>query len=75
MQGGIRVSHLLFVDDCLLFYQAKVEECQNLLNLLHNYEVVIGQAINRGKTTLFLKKNTRVTIKQTIQSMLGAQVF
>ena len=74
-RGGIRVSHLLFVDDCLLFCQAKVEECQNLLNLLHNYEVVIGQAINRGKTTLFLKKNTRVTIKQTIQSMLGAQVF
>lgn len=74
-RGGIHVSHLLFADDCLLFCQAKVEECKNLLNLLHSYEVASGQAINRGKTTLFFSKNTRANIKQSIQSMLGAQVF
>ena len=46
-----------------------------MLNLLHSYEVASGQAINRGKATLFFSKNMRVTIRQTIQSMLGAQVF
>ena len=74
-KGGVRVSHLLFADDCLLFCQAKGEKCQNLLTLLHSYEVASGQTINRGKTALFFSKNTRVTIKQAIQRMLGAQVF
>ena len=37
--GGVCVSHLLFANDCLLFGQAKIEECQNLLHLLHSYEI------------------------------------
>ena len=74
-RGGVRVSHLLFADDCLLFCQAKIEECQNLLHLLHSYEIASGQAINRGKTTLFFSKNIRANIKLAVQTMLGAQVF
>ena len=74
-RGGVRVPHLLFADDCLLFYQAKIEECQNLLHLLHSYEIASGQAINREKTTLFFSKNTRAKIKLAVQNMLGAQVF
>ena len=69
------MSHLLFANDCLLFCQAKIEECQNLLHLLHSYEIASGQAINRGKTTLFFSKNTRANIKLAVQNMLGAQVF
>ena len=65
-RGGVRVPHLLFADDCLLFYQAKIEECQNLLHLLHSYEIASGQAINREKTTLFFIKNTRAKIKLAV---------
>ena len=72
---GVRVPHLLFADNCLLFYQAKIEECRNLLHLLHSYEIASGQAINREKTTLFFIKNTRAKIKLAVQNMLGAQVF
>ena len=74
-RGGVHVSHLLFTDDYLLFYQAKIEECQNLLHLLHSYEIAFGQAIKRGKTALFFSKNTRANIKLAVQNMLGAQVF
>lgn len=45
------------------------------MNILDSYEVVLGQAINRGKTALFFSKNTRTSVKQDIQAMLGAQVF
>lgn len=74
-RGGVRVSHLPFADDCLLFCQARIEECQNLLHLLHRYEMASGQAINREKSALFFSKNTRANIKLTVQNMLGAQIF
>ena len=74
-RGGVNISHLLFANDNLLFYQTKVKECRELLNILDSYEAASGQAINRGKTTLFFSKNTRTGVKQDIQAMLGAQVF
>ena len=52
-QHGVTISHLLFVDDRLLFYQATVQECQVLLNILSQYESAFKQAINRQKTSFF----------------------
>ena len=74
-RGGVHVSHLLFANDCLLFCQTKIEECQNLLHLLHSYKIASGQAIKRGKIALFFSKNTRENIKLVVQNMLGAQLF
>lgn len=74
-RGGVRISHLLFANDSLLFREAKVGERRQLLDILTQYEEASGQAINRSKTTLFFSQNTSQREKEEIRNLMGAQVM
>ena len=74
-RDGVRISHLLFVDDNLLFCETKRGEWQQLLDILTQYEEASGQAINKQKTTIFFSKNTTPSVKEEIQNLFGAQVM
>ena len=69
--GGVKISHFLFVDDTLLFCEARTRACQNLLAILAQYEVASSQAINRQKKILFFSQNITPEVKQEIQALLG----
>lgn len=69
------MENLLFINDSLLFYQATVQECHQLLHILAQYEFASGQAINRQKTSLFFSKNTKPKVKEAIQAMLEARIM
>ena len=65
------LTHILFADDSLLFSRSKVEECQNILEILHIYERSSGQQINKAKTPIFFSKSTSEEEKLLIKDTLG----
>ena len=65
------LTHLLFVDDSLLFCRANRQECQKVLDILDIYGSYSGQQINRSKTTIFFSKSTLEEIKDHIKEALG----
>ena len=52
------ISHLLFVDDSLLFCQTKKEEVQVISEVLDLYATTFGRCINLEKSFVFFSSNT-----------------
>lgn len=50
---GLRVSHLFFIDDRLLFSQASFVVANVLLQILSRHELNLGQSINFQKSSIF----------------------
>nr|XP_023877746.1 uncharacterized protein LOC111990191 [Quercus suber] len=70
-RNSLRLTHLLFADDSLLFCKATEQECNNILGILEVYGSCSGQQINRNKTTIFFSKLTLEGIRQHIKQTLG----
>ena len=68
-----KLTHLLFMDDSLLFCRFNRSECQKVLEILAQYESLSGQQINKGKTAIFFSKSTNEAMKLEIQEALGVQ--
>ena len=73
-RNGPKITHLLFADNSVLFYRAREEECQSLLEVLAKYERASGQQINRTKTNIFFSKSTNEDTQTTIQNLLGVNI-
>lgn len=53
----IKISHLLFADDSLVFTRASVADCQNLKRIFDCYSTASGQLFNFEKSSMFLSGN------------------
>lgn len=60
------LSHLFFADDALLFLQADVNQCHNILRILEVYNNASGQQINFGKSGIQFSSNTEVALQRQI---------
>lgn len=68
-----RVSHLLFADDCYLFFKATISEAMTMKNVLKKYEAVSGQAINFTNSSITFSLNTAVEDKRRISEALEVE--
>lgn len=68
---GPQISHLMFADDLLLFLEASVEQCYNVLHCLEEFCQASGQKLNAQKTQIYFSKNTDPLLKEAILSHTG----
>ena len=65
------VSHLFFANDSLLFCKATNHECQKLVEILELYEAVLGQKLNKDKSSVFFSHNTPQERRSEVIGILG----
>jgi len=66
-RGAPLLTHLLFADDCFLFYRAEEQETRKLLEALKTYEEASGQVINLQKSEIFFSRNTEVGVREVVK--------
>ncbi|KAA3462798.1 reverse transcriptase [Gossypium australe] len=70
---GPQISHLLFVDDCILFGEVTERGAGLLKRMLREYRTCSGQQVNFDKFTVFLSSNTKEDEKDLITRTLGVR--
>lgn len=68
------VSHLLFADDCFLFFRANKQQATVLKNILCTYELASRQAISLPKSEIYCSRNVLDSLKLNITNILGVQL-
>jgi hypothetical protein len=74
-RGAPRVTHLLFADDCFLFFKACDRQAQTMKNILRLYEEASGQAISLPKSEIFYSRNMSGALKQSITDIGPDEIF
>ena len=69
------VSHLLFVDDSLIFVKVAVEDCSHLKAVFECYSRASGQIFNYQKSSMFFSQNTKEDRATAIKDIFQLQVI
>lgn len=71
--GVLRVSHLLYADDILIFTKGCDSNVRNLMNILIKFCDVTGQRINQAKSGIFFSKHIPDAHKEMILNITQFQ--
>jgi hypothetical protein len=64
------ISHLMFADDCLLFFRASQEQAVAIKDVISAFEKGSGQLLSTGKCSLLFSDNCPDTIQQQVRQTL-----
>ncbi|KAL0368126.1 UNVERIFIED_CONTAM: hypothetical protein Scaly_1031500 [Sesamum calycinum] len=70
-RGSLKISHLAFADDVIIFSKGTRKELKILMDFLHHYEVISGHRINKEKSSFTVDKRTPNLRIQCIQHVTG----
>lgn len=70
---GPQLTHLMFVDDCLLFEEAMSEGATVLKEILRDYEDS-EQCINFEKSTAFFSPNTIASTRDVVSQRINIKI-
>ncbi|XP_026436024.1 uncharacterized protein LOC113333869 [Papaver somniferum] len=72
-KNSIFINHLLFADDCMLFFNADKTSIAQVKTCLKQFSELSGQLINFSKSSAFIKGDLLYEDKLSIQNELGVK--
>jgi hypothetical protein len=67
------ITHLLFVDDSVVFLEASPGNLEALKNVLEKYEESLGQKVNMQKSSIFFGRGCREETRTMLKDLIGIQ--
>jgi len=74
-RGAPPVPHLLFADDCFLFFRAEEAQAHIMKDIMLKYEAASGQSISLPKFEIFYSRNVAENLKNAITHILVSVRF
>lgn len=65
-RNGPGISHLFFIDDLILFFEASMFQVDVIKNCLDIFSRVSGQKVNYSKTRVFFSRNVNHTRREQL---------
>lgn len=72
-RSGLVVSHLLFLDDSLVFFKTSIQECSVIKKILLSYELSCSQRINFQKLAITYSPNVGDKMHKYVLDCLGLE--
>ncbi|XP_058742535.1 uncharacterized protein LOC131615035 [Vicia villosa] len=74
-RSALRISHLFFADDSILFARGNSNEAEKILEVLSIYQKASGQMVNLDKSEASFSRNVRDEFKQMIHNRMGVKIM
>jgi hypothetical protein len=68
-----RISHLLFTDDCLLFFQENAQQAEVIKSAICTFGKGLGQLLSANKCSLLFRDNCLETSQKMVREILEVE--
>lgn len=68
--NGLRISHMLYVDDIIIFYEVNTKAVKEVKGILLGFCGWMGQRINLGKNFILFEKYVKKRKKKSIEPIM-----